>query len=62
MNNRIEQLTLSKLTATFGATERWWSRKRRQLVKLGVIHKRGRVFWGRIDDIELWLAGHESAL
>jgi hypothetical protein len=53
--NKIENLTPKRLSDVYGASERWWQRKLPELRDQGVVSKRGRLFFGRLDDIAAWL-------
>ena len=58
----IEQLSSRRLNREFGGGESWWTRKRPELVAAGVLHKRGRKFWGNLADVSAWLRGqHKEA-
>lgn len=57
----IQQLTPRILSQQFGATERWWQRRTMELLKLGILIRKGRLFWGRLADVESWLASNQEA-
>lgn len=53
--NKIENLTPKRLSDVYGASARWWQRKLPELCDQGVVSKRGRLFFGRLDDVAAWL-------
>lgn len=49
----VERVTPTRLMDRYGGTERYWERRRPAMVRLGLLNKIGRYFFGdleRIDD------------
>lgn len=57
----IRQLTPRILSEQFGATPRWFQRYLPEMCKLGIVSRKGRLFWGRLADVEAWLASNQEA-
>lgn len=53
--SKIELLSNRKLHEVFEGGEGWWERQRPKMEKAGVISKRGRKFWGSLEDVARWL-------
>jgi hypothetical protein len=56
----VRELSNAVLVAAFGASESWWERRRPELRRRGLLVKRGRYFWGRLDRIGGWLLSPEG--
>ena len=52
----IQKITPATLCKHFGATERFWERRRKAMVNAGLLNKIGRSFFGDLATIEIAVA------
>ena len=54
--HQIRRLSAVILAGAFpDSTPRWWADQLRLLAREGIVTKRGRWYWGRLDDVGAWL-------
>lgn len=57
----VHEIRIPVLVSIFGASESWWWRRRPELLQRRLLVKRGRHYFGRLDDIAAWLLSPDGS-
>lgn len=50
------RLDLRMLATRYGTSPRWWRTHLPDLLKLKLVRKRGKLYFGRLADVDAWLS------